>query len=122
MYAHPGKKLLFMGNELGQEGEWDHAEELEWGALEKKPNRGLGWLLQDLNRLYRKQPPFYAEDFKPAGFEWLEVDNSEESIIAFLRKARDPRYDLPPKKWTPGYAAWSSACSGVRYPRAEWSR
>jgi 1,4-alpha-glucan branching enzyme len=94
MYAHPGKKLLFMGSELGQQGEWDHAKELEWRALEKKPNRGLGWLVQDLNRFYRKQPPLYQVDFKPTGFEWLEVDNNEESIIAFLRKGRDPRHAL----------------------------
>jgi 1,4-alpha-glucan branching enzyme len=115
MYAHPGKKLLFMGSELGQEGEWDHAEELEWGALEKKPNRGLSWLLQDLNRFYRTQPPLHEVDFKPVGFEWLEVDNSEESIIAFLRKGRDPRHALL-------FAANFSAISrldhriGVPYP------
>jgi 1,4-alpha-glucan branching enzyme len=115
MYAHPGKKLLFMGSELGQESEWNHAAELEWRALEKKPNRGLSWLLQDLNRFYREQPPLHEVDFKPDGFEWLEVDNSEESIIAFVRKARDPRHALL-------FAANFSAISrldhriGVPYP------
>jgi 1,4-alpha-glucan branching enzyme len=94
MYAHPGKKLLFMGSELGQEREWDHAQGLEWRALEKKPNRVLGWFFQDLNRLYRTQPALHEVDFKAAGFEWLEVDNGEESIIAFARKARDPRRAL----------------------------
>ncbi len=115
MYAHPGKKLLFMGGELGQESEWSHAAQLEWRALEKKPNRGLSWLLRDLNRFYRDQPPLHEVDFKPDGFEWLEVDNGEESIIAFLRKGRDPRHVLL-------FAANFSAISrpghriGVPYP------
>jgi 1,4-alpha-glucan branching enzyme len=94
MYAHPGKKLLFMGGELGQESEWSHAGELEWRVLERKPNRALGWYIQDLNRLYRSQPALHEVDFRTAGFEWLEVDNAEESILAFLRKAKDPRRAL----------------------------
>ena len=94
MYAHPGKKLLFMGGELGQEGEWDHSRGLEWRSLEKKANRCLGWFIQELNQLYRSEPPLFEADCKAAGFEWLEVDNGEESIIAFLRKAKDPRRTL----------------------------
>jgi len=94
MWAHPGKKLLFMGGELGQESEWSHAQGLEWRALEKKPNRALGWYIRDLNTLYRERPELFEVDFKAGGFEWLEVDNAEESIIAFLRKARDPRRTL----------------------------
>ena len=90
MYAHPGKKLLFMGGELGQAGEWEHSRGLEWRSLENKANRALGWFFQDLNRLYRSEPALFEADFKSVGFEWLEVDNGEESIIAFLRKARDP--------------------------------
>jgi 1,4-alpha-glucan branching enzyme len=91
MYAHPGKKLLFMGGELGQAGEWEHSCGLEWRSLENKANRALGWFFQDLNRLYRSEPALFEGDFKSVGFDWLEVDNGEESIIAFLRKARDPR-------------------------------
>lgn len=94
MYAHPGKKLLFMGGELGQEGEWSHETGLEWRALERKPNRALGWCVQDLNHLYRSQPALHQVDFRAQGFGWLEVDNAEESILAFLRKARDPRQAL----------------------------
>ena len=94
MYAHPGKKLLFMGGELGQESEWSHDTGLEWRALEKKPNRALGWYIQDLNRFYRAQPALHQVDFRAGGFEWLEVDNGEESILAFLRKAKDPRRAL----------------------------
>ncbi len=91
MYAHPGKKLLFMGGELGQESEWNHSQGLDWRLLEKKANRSLQWFFQDLNRLYREEPALHEQDFRSAGFEWLEVDNGEESILAFLRKARDPR-------------------------------
>jgi 1,4-alpha-glucan branching enzyme len=91
MYAHPGKKLLFMGGELGQEGEWDHTRGLEWGALKSKANRALGWFWQDLNDLYRAEGALHEADFQATGFEWLEVDNAEESVLAFLRKARDPR-------------------------------
>ena len=115
MYAHPGKKLLFMGGELGQAGEWEHSRGLEWRSLENKANRALGWFFQDLNRLYRSQPALFEADFKSVGFEWLEVDNAEESIIAFLRKARDPRETLL-------FAANFSAVSrpdhriGVPYP------
>ena len=94
MYAHPGKKLLFMGGELGQEGEWSHETGMEWQALERKANRALGWCVQDLNRLYRSQPALHQVDFRGQGFEWLEVDNAEESTLAFLRKARDPRRTL----------------------------
>ena len=115
MYAHPGKKLLFMGGELGQAGEWEHSRGLEWRSLENKANRALGWFLQDLNRLYRSEPALFEADFKSVGFEWLEVDNAEESIIAFMRKARDPRETLL-------FAANFSAVSrpdhriGVPYP------
>ena len=91
MYAHPGKKLLFMGAELGQSSEWDHARGLEWRSLENNANRALGWFFQDLNRVYRSEPALFEADFKPVGFEWLEVDNADGSIIAFLRKAKDPR-------------------------------
>ena len=91
MYAHPGKKLLFMGGELGQATEWEHSRGLEWRSLENKANRALGWFFLDLNRVYQSEPALFEADFKSVGFEWLEVDNADESIIAFLRKAKDPR-------------------------------
>ncbi len=94
MYAHPGKKLLFMGGELGQESEWSHEAELDWRVLERKPNRALGWFIQDLNGLYRAQPPLHEVDCRASGFEWLEADNAEDSTLAFLRKAKDPRRAL----------------------------
>jgi 1,4-alpha-glucan branching enzyme len=106
-----------MGGELGQASEWEHSRGLEWRSLENKANRALGWFFQDLNHLYRSQPALFEADFKSVGFDWLEVDNSEESIIAFLRKARDPRETLL-------FAANFSAVSrpdhriGVPYPVA----
>ncbi len=91
LYAHPGKKLLFMGAELGQRGEWDHAASLEWPLLDGEPHRRLNALVRDLNRIYRDEPALFEVDFRSAGFEWLDVDDAERSIIAFVRKARDPR-------------------------------
>lgn len=94
MYGHPGKKLLFMGAEFGQASEWDHARGLAWELLEQEPHRRMRDFLKDMNRLYRAEAAFFQADFKGVGFEWLEVDNAEESIIAFLRKAKDPRHAL----------------------------
>ena len=87
----PARSCSFMGGELGQASEWDHARGLDWRSLENKANRALGWFFQDLNRVYRSEPALFEADFKSVGFEWLEVDNADESIIAFLRKAKDPR-------------------------------
>ncbi|MBL8658890.1 MAG: 1,4-alpha-glucan branching protein GlgB [Rhodospirillales bacterium] len=94
MYTYPGKKLLFMGGEFGQQGEWSHARALEWHLLERTPHRQLTQMLQDLNRLYRSERALFEVDFRSAGFEWLDVDNAEQSIIAFVRKAQDPRNAL----------------------------
>ena len=94
MYTYPGKKLLFMGGEFGQEVEWSHASALEWHLLEREPHRQLTQLLQGLNRLYRSERALFEVDFRSAGFEWLDVDNAEQSIVAFIRKAQDPRNAL----------------------------
>jgi 1,4-alpha-glucan branching enzyme len=94
MYAHPGKKLLFMGAEFGQIGEWNHDGSLEWPLLKSPAHQQLMVFVKELNRLYRSEPAFYEADFKGVGFEWLQNDNAEQSIIAFLRKARDPRDTL----------------------------
>jgi len=92
MYGHPGKKLLFMGGEFGQTNEWYHEASLDWHLLEMGPyHRGLQRLVQDLNTLYRSQPALHQVDFDPAGFQWIDCSNWEESIVAFLRRAKDPR-------------------------------
>ena len=91
MYAHPGKKLLFMGGEFGQWGEWDHAKGLDWDLLDRPLHKRLKRYVSDLNRLYCSERAFYEVDFKSAGFEWIVADSSDENVIAFMRKAKDPR-------------------------------
>ena len=87
MWAHPGKKLLFMGGEFGQRREWTHEGELEWWVAELPEHAGVQRLIRDLNRIYRSEPALHALDFSPAGFEWVDLGNAEMSVIAFLRKA-----------------------------------
>jgi 1,4-alpha-glucan branching enzyme len=92
MWAHPGKKLLFMGGELGQESEWSHDDELAWHLLDRPEHAALQRLVGDLNRLYRTEPALHRRDADPAGFEWLVGDDAANSVFAFLRKGgeRDP--------------------------------
>jgi 1,4-alpha-glucan branching enzyme len=92
MYGHPGKKHLFMGGEFGQIREWNHDTSLDWHLLEMGPyHRGLQALVRDLNRVYREEPALHQVDFEPAGFEWMDCSDAEQSVIAFVRRARDPR-------------------------------
>jgi 1,4-alpha-glucan branching enzyme len=86
MWGHPGKKLLFMGGEFGQRSEWTHEGELEWWVSARPEHAGVQRLVRDLNRVYRGEPSLHRIDFSPDGFEWLDVDNAESSVIAFLRK------------------------------------
>ncbi len=90
MWAHPGKKLLFMGGELGQWGEWNHDASLDWHLLEQPLPQGLQRWLQDLNRCYRAERALHEIDFAAAGFEWIDVHDWEKSVISFLRRGRDP--------------------------------
>jgi 1,4-alpha-glucan branching enzyme len=91
MWAYPGKKLLFMGGEFGQSNEWNHDRSLDWWLLDEGPyHRGLKGLVSDLNRRYRVEPALYQQDGDDAGFRWMDCDDSEQSIVAFCRFARDP--------------------------------
>jgi 1,4-alpha-glucan branching enzyme len=90
MYAQPGKKLLFMGGELGQWREWAHDESLEWHLLEYPPHSGLKHWVEDLNRFYRGQPALYELDFEQAGFEWIDCNDVEHSVVSLMRKGRSP--------------------------------
>ncbi len=85
MWAHPGKKLLFMGGEFGQWREWNETESLDWHLLETPVHRGVQTLVQDLNKLYQKHGALWEADGQPEGFEWIEVDNASENVIAFRR-------------------------------------
>ena len=85
MWAHPGKKLLFMGGELGQWREWTEPESLDWHLLETPLHKGVQSLVQDLNKLYAKQSSLWEADGDASGFRWIEVDNAAENVIAFGR-------------------------------------
>ncbi len=89
MYGQPGKKLLFMGGEFGQWGEWAHEHELEWGLLEQPEHRGLLKLTSALNTLYRERPELYEKDTVPEGYEWVIGDDRANSVLAFLRRGHD---------------------------------
>ena len=91
MYAHPGKKLLFMGGELGQCNEWNHDGSLDWHLLQSPLHEGLQRWVKHLNILYRSQPALYSIDFDSAGFEWVDCSDAEKSILAFLRKGPAPK-------------------------------
>ena len=90
-YGHPGKKLLFMGNELGQVLEWNHDTSLDWHLLDQGPyHAGLQRLVRDLNRVYRAEPALHQRDFDPSGFEWIDLTDVDHSVMAFLRRGHDP--------------------------------
>ena len=89
MYAHPGKKLLFMGSEFGQWNEWDHDESLDWHLLERPIHAGLQRFVEDLNRFYQSTPALYEVDFEAAGFDWIDCHDHESSIISLIRRAKN---------------------------------
>ena len=88
MYAHPGKKLLFMGGELAQWREWSHDASLDWHLLQYPFHQGIQHWVRDLNHLYRTEGALHELDFTQEGFEWIDVHNWQESIISFLRKGK----------------------------------
>jgi len=87
MWARPGKKLLFMGNEFGQWDEWDHDASLDWHVLQGYEHAGLQRLVADLNRIYREEPALWEADTEPPGFRWIDADNADDNAIAFIRIA-----------------------------------
>ncbi len=88
MWAHPGKKLLFMGGEFAQQAEWSHDGQLDWGALDNDQHRGVQRLVGDLNRAYRATPALHECDCEPRGFEWIDFSDRSQSVIAFARRGR----------------------------------
>ena len=88
MYAQPGKKLLFMGGEFGQWNEWYHEESLHWHLLDYPPHATLQRWVEDLNRTYRQEPALHQLDFDPAGFEWIDCNDSLSSVLSLIRKGR----------------------------------
>jgi 1,4-alpha-glucan branching enzyme len=89
MWAHPGKKLLFMGSEFAQRDEWSHERSLDWHLLEAADHAGIQSLVRDLNRAYRAEPALWQCDFEPEKFWWLEPNDADANVIAFVRASAD---------------------------------
>ena len=87
MWAHPGKKLLFMGGELAQRAEWNHDRSLDWHLLQAPAHAGVQRLVRDLNRAYREEPALFELDGDPAGFQWVQVESADANVLAFLRRS-----------------------------------
>jgi len=120
MWGHPGKKLLFMGCELGQGHEWNHDQQLDWGLLNDPAHAGLQRLVRDLNTLYRAEPGLHALDCDPAGFVWIDRDAREESVFSWVRNGFDGQRPVAvvsnftpvERRWTLGLpqgGTWSEA-------------
>jgi 1,4-alpha-glucan branching enzyme len=88
LYSHPGKKMLFMGGEFGQWREWNHDTSLDWHLCDFEPHRGLQRLIRDLNRVYRSEPALHEADFDWNGFQWIDFNDTDNSVIVYLRKAK----------------------------------
>ncbi|SDL72210.1 1,4-alpha-glucan branching enzyme [Chryseobacterium taihuense] len=88
MYTHPGAKLLFMGDEFGQTGEWNFKQSLDWQLLQYPVHKGLQDLVKDINHLYRRETALFENQFKPDGFEWVEADDTDRSVFIYLRKGK----------------------------------
>jgi 1,4-alpha-glucan branching enzyme len=89
LWAHPGKKLLFMGGEIGQEAEWSEERSVDWHLLEQADHAGVQSLVRDLNRVYRSRPALWEVDFEPSGFQWLEPNDAANNVLAFARLSAD---------------------------------
>jgi 1,4-alpha-glucan branching enzyme len=89
MWAHPGKKLLFMGGEIASPWEWSESTELPWWLLEHADHAGMRDLVRDLNRLYRDEPALWEVDFSHEGFVWIEPNDASDNVVAFMRVSRD---------------------------------
>lgn len=94
MYAQPGQKLMFMGSEFAQWGEWDHDRSLDWHQAGYPPHAGIQNWVRDLNALYRSEPALHELNCSPAGFEWIDANDSQQSVTAFLRKGDKPGDDV----------------------------
>jgi len=94
MFTHPGAKLLFMGNEIGQTSEWNYKSELDWHLLDYEPHKLLRHCVKGLCHMYKDEPALYERQFEQDGFEWINLDHRSESVIVYRRKGMDPKQDL----------------------------
>jgi 1,4-alpha-glucan branching enzyme len=91
MWTMPGKKLLFMGGEFAQWREWNHDQGLDWQLLDEPPHRGVQSLVRDLNRVYREEPSLHQLDCEPEGFDWIDGNDADQSVLSYIRYSRNPR-------------------------------
>jgi 1,4-alpha-glucan branching enzyme len=89
MWAHPGKKLLFMGQEFAQGAEWNHSQSLDWHQLDIAEHKGMQRLVRDLNRVYRETPSLHVNDCRPEGFDWIESNDAGAGVYSWVRKGRE---------------------------------
>jgi len=101
MYAQPAKKLLFMGGEFGQWREWVHDSSLDWDLLDRAPHAGMQKWVSDLNHLYRNEAALHERDCDPAGFEWIDCDDADNSVISLIRKGKSATMILAVCNFTP---------------------
>jgi 1,4-alpha-glucan branching enzyme len=94
MYTHPGGKLLFMGGEFGQGEEWNFQQSLDWHVLEFEPHKGIQKLVAALNAMYQKEPALYEKQFTSEGFEWIDYNDAENSVLSYLRKGNQEKDDV----------------------------
>ncbi len=87
MYGHPGKKLLFMGDEFAQRREWHHDRSLDWHLLQYAPHQGLQQWVKDLNQIYQQEKALHQHDFHPSGFEWIDFSDQNQCVLSFLRRS-----------------------------------
>ena len=91
MFTHPGTNLLFMGSEFGQYGEWNFQESLDWNLLDFKPHQDIQNYYKELNKFYRETPALFEKQFGEDGFEWISFEDTENSVISYIRKGNDPK-------------------------------
>ena len=113
MWAHPGKQLIFMGIELGQESEWAEARELDWWLLEHSEHRGMHDLMRDLNRAYVDTPAIWSRDDEPGSFSWINANDAGRNVFSFLRSAED----APDLVCVANFAATPTATTASACPR-----
>lgn len=101
LFGHPGKKLVFMGCEFGQEREWNHDISLDWHILKENLHGGIALWFRDINKFYRDNPPLWEMDYEQGGFEWIDCDDSASSIISFMRRDKSGREVMMIYNFTP---------------------
>ncbi len=94
MFTHPGGNLLFMGGEFGQSSEWNFQESLDWHLTQYDFHSGIQEVIKDLNQLYRNNPALYEKQFSPEGFQWIEYNDQENTVLTYMRKGNNPEDDL----------------------------